>query len=216
MSSRPTTPSTGASTPPIPSTLYTTRQKTATKFITSLSYSPTSPAPYLNIPLILSLRTHNYTHTFGHNYFVSTAPPLQGTHDLDGFIAHITRMTALLESWDSEIRDLCVDEAARSVVVRVGYWMKVKGEEKVENDLIWWVWMDEEGRKVVRSVEFVDAAAGGEIKRGMERVRERMREREDKEKKDAEEGRREKREKGKIVAERRRSSSEERSKSGEF
>ncbi|KAF2637530.1 hypothetical protein P280DRAFT_472237 [Massarina eburnea CBS 473.64] len=171
--------STPASTPsetsePHTKNLYKNLHTTAFAFIESLGYSAHSPAPtHMNIPLILSLRTNTYTHSFGHNYFISTAPPLQGTYTLDEFIAHLTRTTSMLESWQSEVRDICVDEAKRMVVARAGFWMKVKGEEAVENDLVWWLWMDGEGRKVERSIEFLDGVATKKLKKLMDGVAER-------------------------------------------
>lgn len=76
----------------------------------------------------------------------------------------------MLESWDTTVTDVCVDEARRSVVVRARYGMRVKGAEvEVQNDIVWWLWMaeDEGVVKVERSVEFVDGVASGRLKEVM-------------------------------------------------
>ena len=78
-------------------------------------------------------------------------------------------MSSRLESWRAEVREVCVDEAKRVVVARTGYFMKARGQQSaVENDLVWWIWMDERGEKVERSMEFVDPKATEELRRLME------------------------------------------------
>lgn len=58
------------------------------------------------------------------------------------------------------------------VVARATYWMKVYGQtEAVENDLVWWLWMDADGKKVERSVEFIDAGAGKVVKEMIDEVK---------------------------------------------
>lgn len=73
------------------------------------------------------------------------------------------KMIPLLESWHTDVSDVVVDEAKKMVIVRASYWMKIKGEAHVENDLIWWLCMDESGEKVKRGIEFLDAEATGRI-----------------------------------------------------
>jgi ketosteroid isomerase-like protein len=105
----------------------------------------------------------DFAHTWGHNYAVSQSARLQGTLSFARFAAHLQSMLPHLESWDNEVTDVTVDEARRRVVLRVSFWMKVQGEESVENDLVWAVEVDEVG-KVRRSEEFVDAVAAGRLK----------------------------------------------------
>ncbi|KAF2242376.1 hypothetical protein BU26DRAFT_524507 [Trematosphaeria pertusa] len=158
----PTTPSTA-------SPLSTSLHATALEFLHSCDCDPSQPTR-LNHARIHAIRAPGYTHTFGPSYFVSVTPPLQGTLSTDGFIAHMERMLPMLESWDTTVTDVCVDEARRSVVVRARYGMRVKGAEvEVQNDIVWWLWMaeDEGVVKVERSVEFVDGVASGRLKEVM-------------------------------------------------
>jgi hypothetical protein len=140
------------------SSLYQTLHQTALSFVDSLKKAEDG-SPF-NEPLFRSVRTSNYYHLFGHNHFVSTAPHLQGEKDLEGFISHVISMMPKLEKYDSNVEDIMVDESKRAVVLRATYYMKPMGaEQAVENDLVWWLWMDESGKKVERSTEFVDAFA---------------------------------------------------------
>lgn len=93
---------------------------------------------------------------------------MQGTTDLDSFMTRVASMTLKLESETNEVLALSVDMAQRSVIARVAYQMKAPKQEPVENDLIWWLWMDAAGNKVERSMEFVDAAATKELQARME------------------------------------------------
>jgi hypothetical protein len=151
--------------PPASSQIYRLLHATALAFIHSLDeYDGSSDA---DITKIRAVRTQDYTHSWGHNYFVSTKPPMQGAIDLDGFLAHMRKMLPRLESVHTCVGDVAVDEANKMVVVRASYWMKVNGHEAVENDLIWWLWMDENGEKVKRSVELLDAEATKRIAENM-------------------------------------------------
>jgi len=91
--------------------------------------------------------------------------------DLERYIAHLNTMLPRLESWDTRITDIAVDEMKRVCVVRGSYFIEVKGVGKaVENDIVWWLWMDGEGKLVERGMEFVDGVATGRIReliRGM-------------------------------------------------
>jgi hypothetical protein len=144
---------------PLPpcSQIYRLLHATALAFIHSLDEYDGSPDA--DTTQIRAVRTQDYTHSWGHNYFVSTKPPMQGKLDLDGFLTHMQKMLPRLDSVHTYVSDVTVDEAKKTVVVRASYWMKVQGTEAVENDLIWWLWMDESGDKVKRSVELLDAEA---------------------------------------------------------
>ncbi|PVI01759.1 hypothetical protein DM02DRAFT_704390 [Periconia macrospinosa] len=139
---------------------------TALAFISSLTLLPnTTPADAVRFDMekIRAARAPNYSHTFGHNFFVSQSPPLQGTSDLDGFMSRVAAMSLKLESEKNNVTTVAVDEQQGSVVARVSYQLKASGQEPVENDIVWWLFMDAEGTKVERSLEFVDAAATKEL-----------------------------------------------------
>ncbi|KAK7181220.1 hypothetical protein PSPO01_12697 [Paraphaeosphaeria sporulosa] len=149
---------------------YDLLRGTALAFITSLSLMPnTTTLDELRFDMakIRAARAPNYTHTFGHNYFVSQTPPMKGTSDLEGFMMRVASMTLKLESETNEVKALAVDEVQGSVVARVSYQMKAPGQEPVENDLVWWLWMDAQGTKVERSMEFVDPVATQELQKRM-------------------------------------------------
>lgn len=157
------------SPPPTASPLYHTLHATALSFIAAQTHIPnTNPTLRLNFPLLRSLCTPSFQHTWGHAYFVSTTPHLQGTYDIDAFMIHLARMLPRLENWETQVRDVVVDEARGVVVLRVGFAMRVKGaeeEETVENELMWVLKMEkwEGNMRVRRSTEFVDVAAVGRI-----------------------------------------------------
>ncbi|KAF2111084.1 hypothetical protein BDV96DRAFT_582497 [Lophiotrema nucula] len=146
------------------SSLYQTLHATAIELVKSQEQTPERPER-MDHERIRAIRSENrFEHTWGHNYLVSTRPHLSGTHDVDGFIKHVGTMLPKLESWDTDIRDVVVDEFAKRAIVRASYWMKPKGsEEPVENDIVWFLDMEEDGKRVKKSVEFVDAAATGRI-----------------------------------------------------
>lgn len=65
---------------------------------------------------------------------------------------------------------MIVDEVGRRAVVRASYCMMAKGaDEVVVNDLVWFLDMDEEGGRVVRSIEFIDGAAAGALREKMKK-----------------------------------------------
>lgn len=73
-------------------------------------------------------------------------------------------MMPSLESWDTTVTGIIVDEAKRRVVLRISFWMRVKEvKELVEDDLLWMLEMDDTSEKV-KSEEFVDDAAAERIK----------------------------------------------------
>lgn len=83
-------------------------------------------------------------------------------------------MVPRMESWDLRVSDVLVDEAQMRGVVRVSYFMRVKGvgeEDVVENDILWILGFEKEGEevKVCRSVEFVDGVAAGRLRELMGR-----------------------------------------------
>jgi ketosteroid isomerase-like protein len=77
-------------------------------------------------------------------------------------------MSPKLETWRIEVKDVCVDEGKKSAVVRADFHMQAKGDpEAVLNEIVFWVYMNETGEKVVKSTEFVDPAATGELMKRM-------------------------------------------------
>ena len=140
--------------PPVSaSPLYKTLHATGLEFVRSQNKDDAQPSR-MSIDRIRAIRSsENFEHSWGHDYFVNTAPHLQGTLDIDGFVAHLNKMCPFLESWDTNITDVMVDEQQKRVVLRASYYMLVKGAEApVENDLVWFLTMDEEGRKVKKSM----------------------------------------------------------------
>lgn len=143
--------------------LYKILFSTATEFIRCQDRDDSQPTR-MNIDRIRAIRTPNHTHSFGHSHLVSTRPMLQGELGVDAFLAHVNKMVPKLDTWEARIMDIVVDETRKMCIVRVSYYMKPFGAEKaVENDLIWWLWMEEGGQKVEKALEFVDGAATDRI-----------------------------------------------------
>lgn len=153
------------SPPPTASQLYTTLHATALAFIAAQTQD-TNYSSRMNFDHIRALVTPDFTHSFGHNYATSLSPPLQGMFTFDEFVSHLASMLPKLESWETTVTDVLVDEVKRTVVLRVSFMMAPKGGkgEVVENDLVWVLRMDEQGEKVRESTEFVDGVAAGRIR----------------------------------------------------
>jgi ketosteroid isomerase-like protein len=158
-------------TPPTASSLYKTLHATAIEFVHSSDqiYGSTER---MDTARIKNIRSENgFEHSFGHNHLVSTKPMMAGTQDADGFIQHMGKMQPYLKSWDTTITEIVIDETKKMAVVRASYHMLVEGaSQAVENDILWFLTMDEDGEKVKKSVEFVDAAATQEIGSSIKRL----------------------------------------------
>lgn len=112
---------------------------------------------------ILSNLAPEYQHDFGHSYFVSTKPHLQGEKDGNGFVQHMSGMATWLQTWDIKIRNTCIDDKRKSAVVRADFYMTPKGGQTIVNDILFWIALDESGRKLVKLTEFVDPVASAEL-----------------------------------------------------
>ena len=151
---------------------YTMLKEVALSFVDSQAFNPHLETR-MDFPLLRSLTTPAFSHTFGPSHSVSCSPKLQGSFAIDAFIAHLGGMIPSLERWDIDVKGIVVDEIGTSVVVRASYWMHVKGEtERVENEVVWWLEMEEEvpegggggGWNIRRSTEMVDMGAAGRIR----------------------------------------------------
>lgn len=146
--------------------LYDTLETTAKRFTTSLSPStPSSNDP--NATGILSNLSPDFHSDFGHSFFVSTRPHLQGQKSGEDFVNRMKFMAPKLETWRIEITDVMVDSRKKRAMVRGDFHMMVKGGRTVVNDLVFLLGMDEDGTKVASVTEFVDAEATAEIARLM-------------------------------------------------
>jgi hypothetical protein len=100
---------------------------------------------------------------FGHAYFVSTAPHLQGDKSREGFISHLCGMGSKLQTWHLEPCDIAIDVRKRTATVRVEARMKAPGADEVLNEVVYWIVMDESGEKVVSLTEYLDPMATKEL-----------------------------------------------------
>lgn len=112
---------------------------------------------------ILSHLAPSFRINWGHSFFVSTKPGLQGEKTGEGFVSHLTGMAKALQTWRINVTNTAVDVQQRTVVVRADFHMVPKGAEEVLNDIIFWVVMDDSGEKVVKCTEFIDPAATSEL-----------------------------------------------------
>ena len=109
---------------------------------------------------ILSLLAPNATLRFGHIHFVSTAPHLQHDESPEDFVTRLKSMSSVFQTWSIDVTDVNVDTRKRSAVVRAVFHMQAKSDlEVIQNEILFWCQMDEEGGKIVQSTEFVDPAA---------------------------------------------------------
>jgi hypothetical protein len=153
-------------TPPsTASPMYKQLHATTTEFVRCLDKDPSQPTR-MDHARIRAVRSEtNFEHSWGHNYLVSTAPHLRGVLDANGFLKHLDTMVPRLESWNTDITDFTIDETQKKAVVRGSYYMLAKGAtEPVENDLVWMLWFEDDGKRVRKSIEFIDGAASGKLK----------------------------------------------------
>lgn len=149
--------------PPNATQQYKTLFATAIEFIRCQDRDDSQPTR-MNFERVRKIRTSNFAHSFGHNYLISTKPGLQDELSIDAYIDHVKKMLLNLYAWEMHIGDIVVDETKRMCIVRASYFMKPHGADNpVENDLIWWLWMEEGGEKVEKAMEFLDGAATGKI-----------------------------------------------------
>ena len=143
-------------------TLYNKLAATAKAHL--LSMQPQTPGSNdvntdaINLHLATSWRAD-----WGHNYFVSTKPPLQGEKTAEVFNSHLAGMARMLRTWTIDITDISVDVQKKTAVVRAELHMCPKNAEEVVNDIIFWLTMDESGERVIKTTEFVDAVASEEL-----------------------------------------------------
>lgn len=146
--------------------LYVKLSRTAEAYI--YSCLPQIPGGNeVNSKAILANLSDEFRLSFGHSFFVATKPHLQGERTGDGFISHLLSMAKFLKTWNITIKDVSVDPAAKSAVVRADYRMVPPNGEEVLNDIILWMNMDESGMKLLKCTEFVDPVASMELARRM-------------------------------------------------
>ncbi|KAF2259875.1 hypothetical protein CC78DRAFT_591024 [Lojkania enalia] len=150
--------------PPTASEFYNGLYATAVEFVHSSDQEPMAPT-CINHDRIRAIRsTSGFEHSWGHNYLVSIKPQLSGILDTEGFIRHMGTMTPLLESWDTIITDIFIDETKKTAVVRGSYYMVAKSApEPIENDLVWFLTFEQDGKRVRKSIEFIDGVASQQL-----------------------------------------------------
>jgi ketosteroid isomerase-like protein len=138
---------------------YDLLSKTASDWVTSTSpRTAGSNDPDYNH--ILDLLAPNAILRFGHLHFVSTTPHLQHDESPNDFVGRLKSMSPAFQTWSIDVADVNVDMKKRSAVVRAVFHMQAKNDtEVIQNEILFWCQMDEEGGKILQSTEFVDPAA---------------------------------------------------------
>ncbi|KAF2013044.1 hypothetical protein BU24DRAFT_263108 [Aaosphaeria arxii CBS 175.79] len=158
------------SMPPSASAKYKTLHATAVTFIHSADRDESLPKRFSEERIKAIRSASGFQHSCGHKGFVEATPQLAGTHDADAFIKHLEMMVPKLDSWDTTISDIFIDEHQNSVVVRASHAMGVKGTETpIEHDIVWFLTMEPDGKTVKKSIEFLDPIAGQQIREAMSR-----------------------------------------------
>lgn len=122
---------------------------------------------------ILSLRSPDAIHAWGHAYLVAKTPALQKRMDNAAFKEHLISSGPFFSGSRTQVHEIIVDEERRRAVILMSYFLTIKGsgkdsgkEETVEHDLVWTLaFTDGEGEDVLikESVEYVDGAAGARM-----------------------------------------------------
>lgn len=145
------------------STLYNTLKAATDEFFASLN---------VDSARLRACRTSDYHRSYGHNLHVSGRPEYQRGLNLDELLSHMQEAVPLFEAADGEITDLFVDESRKSVVMRTSILLTTKGTaEVVENDMVWFLVMNESGTKVRMAKEFGDSVASDRLKHLFESVK---------------------------------------------
>jgi len=79
-------------------------------------------------------------------------------------------MTSSLETWEIVPTSMCMDTEKRTVVMRADFFMQApEGQERLLNDIVFWLTMTEDGEKVREAVEFIDPVASAELAERMKK-----------------------------------------------
>lgn len=142
--------------------LYDKLTATAKEFV--LSTSPKKAGTNKPDPeRFLKTITPEFKMSWGHKFFVTTKPGLQGEISGQDFVKHQGKMVSALETWDIVPTSLCVDAEKKTVVLRADFFMVAPGQGKLLNDIIFWITMNESCDKVVDAKEFIDPVASAEL-----------------------------------------------------
>jgi hypothetical protein len=140
------------------STLYNRLKASAEEFVLSMDVKPSTFS--FDRARVLACRTSDFQQSYGHNLFISGKPNYQRGLDVDQLMSHLEEAVPRFEAVKGEVTDIYVDEPRKSVVVRSSIILKPKGmSETVENDIVWFLEMNESGEKVRKAKEFMDSVA---------------------------------------------------------
>ena len=82
-------------------------------------------------------------------------------------------MAPNLASLRAAINDILIDEQRMAATLQVTYYIRPEGaDETIENEMIWCLKFDEEGKKVKEGIEYLDVIASRRIKDLAEKARE--------------------------------------------
>lgn len=142
--------------------MYETIYKTAEGFCQSFKLDPQTGR--LDADLILSYRSPGCRQVWGHTYSASRTPGLDQEIDNETFMSHIQSFFGSLQNVAWDVKGIYVDEQRRAATVRICCAMSPKGvQEVIDNDMLFVLEMDEEGKKIDRLIEYADPAAVGRL-----------------------------------------------------
>ncbi|KAK5130906.1 hypothetical protein LTR08_001569 [Meristemomyces frigidus] len=142
--------------------LYDKLTATAREFV--LSTSPKTAGGNEPDPdRFLAIVAPEFKMSWGHKFFVSTKPGLQGEISGKDFVAHQGKMCSNLQTWEIVPTSICVDVEKRSAVLRADFFMTAPNQDALLNDIVFWITMDEAGEKATGAKEFIDAVASAEL-----------------------------------------------------
>lgn len=142
--------------------LYDALLSTATSFLACMR-SQTSGSNDMDPDTLREFMHHDSQSGFGHKYFTAPSPYLSAFKGRDEFIENLRGMSSGFKTWTLDIVDTNVDVRRKTVIARVELNMSPNHGEPVLNDVVFWLTMDKSGEKVVKSIEFLDAAATNEL-----------------------------------------------------
>ncbi|KAK4504548.1 hypothetical protein PRZ48_005464 [Zasmidium cellare] len=114
--------------------------------------------------LIRSFAAPHFRIEWAPKLFAKSSPVLGDARDIEGFCSHIRGMSANLSTWAILVQDTFVDVKRRTVIARADFWMLPNGGDKVCNDIVFFIKMDQSGEKIIDCTEYVDPHASQQIR----------------------------------------------------
>ncbi|OTA55206.1 hypothetical protein K449DRAFT_388215 [Hypoxylon sp. EC38] len=108
--------------------------------------------------------------------FIAKYPFIKSPRTVADEETHLAREIAALEESRVKVIDSVVDAATRKASARVEHWTKYTGSEPSTMEICWYLDFTDDGKKVLRVVEFIDTAVSSKVLEDMAKAGYKMKE----------------------------------------